>query len=198
MLVFWKEKLVFLSSTKTGSSAIHEMLGDIADVAMRHPPRLKHTTAPAFRKKYRPLFFPDQPENLMTVAVMREPIDWLGSWYRYRSRDGLADSDKSTRDVSFDEFVNAYLDDQRPAYADLGSQGRFLCGNGNTPKVDRIFDFARMDTLRRYFEERLGRSLTLRPVNVSPKRDLELSVDTETRLRTKLARDFALYDAIRQ
>ncbi|MFV2052902.1 gamma-glutamyl kinase [Aliiroseovarius sp. YM-037] len=174
------------------------MVGELADVSMRHPPRLKHTPAQAFHKTYHPLFFPKNSKNLTTVAVMREPIDWLGSWYRYRSRDALVGSEKSTRDVSFDAFINAYLADERPAYADLGSQGRFLCGNGDVPKVDQIFDFTQLDRLRCFFEERLGRQLTLRPVNVSPKFELQLTTKTEARLRKELAHDFALYEKIRQ
>ena len=43
----------------------------------------------------------------MVVALMREPVDWLGSWYRYRQRDGMARPQNSTREISFDAFVRA-------------------------------------------------------------------------------------------
>ena len=48
------------------------------------------------------------------VSVMREPIDWLGSWYRYRTRDARKDpahrnSANYTGNVRFEEFVRAVI-----------------------------------------------------------------------------------------
>ena len=45
-----------------------------------------------------------------TVCVIREPIDWLGSWYRFRSRSS-APKAKSTKGISFETFVEGYLDE---------------------------------------------------------------------------------------
>lgn len=35
-------------------------------------------------------------ENFTVIALMREPRDWLGSWYRYRQREDMGREEKST------------------------------------------------------------------------------------------------------
>ena len=49
------------------------------------------------------------------IGVMREPRDWLGSWYRYRQRPGIPDKRRSTAGMSFDAFVEAYCTEKPPA-----------------------------------------------------------------------------------
>jgi hypothetical protein len=45
MLVFAKEKLVFLAMPKTGTTALEAALAPRSDMVMRNPPILKHTPA---------------------------------------------------------------------------------------------------------------------------------------------------------
>ena len=47
MLVFWKQKLVFLSVPKTGTTAFQHALAPHADIVILDPPQLKH--APLYR-----------------------------------------------------------------------------------------------------------------------------------------------------
>jgi hypothetical protein len=44
MLVFWDQRLVFLATPKTGSTAIAMALEPLASVSVQRPPVLKHTT----------------------------------------------------------------------------------------------------------------------------------------------------------
>jgi len=39
---------------------------------------------------------------------MREPISWLGSWYRFRQRPHLDGRPASTKDMSFDELCATF------------------------------------------------------------------------------------------
>ena len=35
--------------------------------------------------------------SVETVCVIREPVDWLGSWYRYNARHAIRKEPRSTR-----------------------------------------------------------------------------------------------------
>jgi hypothetical protein len=140
MLVFWDQRLVFLATPKTGSTAIAAALEPLASVSVQRPPVLKHTTVHRFRRFLGPYLEAASKTDWTVVALMREPRDWLGSWYRFRARDEPADSTRSTQAMSFDDFVQGWCRDPRPEYADVGSQAKFLRprqGQG----ADRLFRY---------------------------------------------------------
>ena len=50
MLVFWEQRLAFLATPKTGSTAIAAALESLAAVSIQRPPLLKHTTVHRYRR----------------------------------------------------------------------------------------------------------------------------------------------------
>ncbi|SIO15673.1 hypothetical protein SAMN05444722_0641 [Rhodovulum sp. ES.010] len=196
MLLFAREKIVLLSVPKTGTSAWAAALGAQASLVLRAPPALKHMPLRRFRRRLLPLLEASGVTGLEIVAVMRAPEDWLGSWYRYRRRPALNGQPASTGSVSFDAFVRAYLAEDRPAYADLGSQARFLDPGDSGPPVDHLFRYENPGALVAFLESRLGRRIDLPRRNRSPAMPLALSPATRTRLRAERAADFALYESI--
>ena len=197
MLVFWKEKLVLLSVPKTGTTALENALAPQADMVISNPPELKHAPVYRYNRFFRPMFEKAcKEENMETVAVMREPISWLGSWYRYRRRDSMRGQAKSTHDVSFDEFVDAYCRGDRPPFANVGSQAKFLEPRPNGSSVTHLFRYEDQLSLLAFLEQRLNTKLTLTRENVSPQMDLSLSPRMETKLRRKCPEEFTLYDSI--
>ena len=130
------------------------------------------------------------------MAVMREPVSWLGSWYRYRRRPFMMGKPNSTHEISFDEFVLAYLKGKRPGFAEVGSQAKFLESQPNGTGITHLFRYEEQSRLLSFLEERLEITLELGQENVSPSMKLELSGDIENRLRRKCADEFALYDSI--
>jgi hypothetical protein len=63
--------------------------------------------------------------DYLVVAVMREPLSWVHSWYR--SRDALGGPKAPNGGiccghVSFSEFVRAYYSADPPRYARIGNQ----------------------------------------------------------------------------
>ena len=195
MLVFWRQSLVFLATPKTGSTAIETALSPLAAVVVMRPPNLKHTNAQRYQRHIAP--FPGDPKgsDFATTALMREPLDWLGSWYRYRQRNDEA-AEKSTRSISFGDFVRAYCRPDQPEFAKIGAQATFLTPQGFRP-VDHIFRYDRMDLFIRFVEQRLATRITLTKVNVSPAGPVILSPQVETLMRHHRAADFALYDSLR-
>lgn len=192
MLVFWRQGLVFLATPKTASTAIETALSPMAAVIVLRPPQLKHTNAQKYQRHVAPFLGDGKGASFVTTALMREPVAWLGSWYRYRQRDGEV-PEKSTLKLSFDDFVLAYCQADQPEFARVGAQATFLKPQGFRP-VDHIFRYERMDQFVGFLEKRLGTSIALPVENVSPAGNARLSPQVEATLRQHFARDFAIYD----
>lgn len=195
MLVFWEQRLAFLATPKTGSTAIAAALESLAAVSIQRPPLLKHTTVHRYRRFVGPYLEAASKDEFTLVALMREPKDWLGSWYRFRQRDEV-ESAKSTKGMTFDAFVQAWCQDPRPDFADVGSQGRFLRprqDKGVERGVDRLFRYEDIGTFVQFLEDRLGCEIILPRLNVSPPGATELSAETGALLRVAAAEDYALY-----
>lgn len=193
MLVFFKQRLVILSVPKTGSTALHEVLGAQADLVISGPPSLKHAPLYRFNRFIRPMYEKVCGVDLDVMAVVREPVSWLGSWYRYRQRPELEGQLNSTAGLSFDEFVTAYCSATPPAFAKVGSQAAFLETRPNGARAKYLFAYDDRLSIEAFLAERLGTVPTMQRVNVSPRKELALSDDVETLLRKKHAASFALY-----
>jgi hypothetical protein len=196
MLVFWKQRLVILSTPKTGSTAIESALEQVSALCVTRPPELKHTPAYRYQRFLRPYLQNSAGgDAFAVVALMREPIDWLGSWYRYRRRPELDGSAKSSSDLSFDDFATAYMSDPRPEVADVGGQARFLSGlDGAELGVDQVFRYEALDRFTAFLEDRLDFAIELPRLNVSPQLDLRLTEPTHRKLRSHLAAEYRIYE----
>ncbi|KPQ06687.1 MAG: hypothetical protein HLUCCA12_08760 [Rhodobacteraceae bacterium HLUCCA12] len=197
MLVFWKPRLVILATPKTGSTSIEAALEPVSALAITRPPELKHTPAYRYQRFIQPYLRASAGAPFTVVALMREPVSWLGSWYRYRRRDDVMAPEKSTRGMDFADFVRGYMADPRPAFADVGAQTKFLSGMHDAPLgVDRLFRYEDLPAFVTFLEEQLDFAIELPLENVSPAGDLSLPPDLARQLRDHLAPDYALYDAI--
>lgn len=198
MLVFEKEKLVLLAMAKTGTTSLEGALAPKAAIVMRNPPILKHTPVYRFHRFLQPYFEKGGLGDLETVAVVRHPVSWLGSWYRYRARDELRGNPNSTADVSFDDFVNEFTKGKPAPYAQVGSPSKFLRMGDGTVNVDHLFQYEQMDKLVSFFEDRLKTTITLPHKNVSPKMELSLSPKIEAKLIRKCPEMFEDWDLARR
>lgn len=195
MLVFYKERLAFLSVPKTGSTAYHTALRDRADLIVAHPPELKHAPVRRYDRFFQTMFRKLFDTEMEIMAVVREPLDWLGSWYRFRSREDLAGQPRSTRDISFDAFVQAYLQDTRPEFANVGSQAQFFRTRNDSSGARHIFKYEHQDKVLDFLQTRLDMQIDLKRENVSPTGDLQLSPATEQKFRNAFPEEFALHKA---
>jgi hypothetical protein len=195
MLVFYDQRLVILATPKTGSTAIASALESLAQVSIQRPPVLKHTNVHRYHRFIGPYLAAASGDPFTVVALMREPRDWLGSWYRYRQRDIVTDPNKQTNRISFDEFVAGWSSDPQPEFAAVGSQARFLAPNNGT-RVDHLFRYEAIEGFVEFLEDRLDCAIVLPRLNVSPAASLDLSPATEAQLKIAAARDFDLYDAV--
>lgn len=196
MLVFWKEKLVLLSVPKTGTTAIEAALSHKASMIISDPPELKHAPVYRYNRFFRPMFEKACKAEMETFAMMREPISWLGSWFKYRQRPFLNGQPKSTAGMSFDDFVLAYMKGDKPPFANVGSQVRFLEPRPNGTKVDHLFRYEDTEGWSSFLRERLGKQIEFERLNVSSGEQLTLSPNVETRFRRKMSDEFDLWNSI--
>lgn len=196
MLVFYKEQIAFLSVPKTGTTAYEKALGERADMVITDPPDLKHAPVYRYNRFIRPMFEKVCGAEMELMAVMREPVSWLGSWYRYRRRPFMDGKPNSTAGISFDDFVLAYMKGNKPGFADVGSQAQFLKTQPNGTGVSYLFRYEDQPRLQAFLQDRLDVRLSLTRENVSPAMDLSLSPDVARRFRRKCAEEFDLYASI--
>lgn len=191
MLVSLNAGIAYLAMPKTGSTAIETALMQDSDIVMSGHPNLKHMRLRRFERFVRPLL---QDYEVDTVAVIREPIEWLGSWYRYRARDALAGKPQSTASLSFEQFITDWMMDDPPIHARVGRPAEFLAAPQGGTGITHLFRYESFDALVSFLEARFNRKLSLQMINVSPKMDLDLSADLRRALDERLRPEFDLYD----
>ena len=196
MLIFMRHNLVFLAAPKTGTTALESELRPHCSIEVRNPPGMRHMGARRYRRQWAPFLRDVHKFEGETMAVLREPLSWLQSWYRYRSRDAIKGTSRSTAGISFDQFIEAVLAEDQPDFANVGEQEYFASlGNGKIG-IDHLFTYEDFDKPLAFLCDRLGRNIKVPERNVSPARPLALSGDLETELRRKRANEFALYARI--
>jgi len=188
---------VFLAIPKTGTSAIETAFRPYAQVAPQGIPAIKHTKYAEFQRFLQPFLaakgFPR--DSYEVVCVFREPIDWLSSWWRYRSRGKLADPSnpkhhRYTGDVTFEQFACAYMESDNRE----GHQSRFVRARRGQTEIDRIFRYDRLDLLVEFLCEKIGEDVDLEVKNVSPERSFSLSEECERELREFLQPEYRIYE----
>lgn len=195
MLVFWKENLVLLAVPKTGSTALEGALAPRASMVLRDPPHLKHAPCYRYKRFLRPFFVQAGGQTPELMAIVRHPVDWLGSWYRYRTRDDLIGHENSTRGISFDDFVLEYCKGEPAPFASVGSQDKFLRVNGGDIGAEHLFRYEAWGKITAFLEAKLNVTLALKQQNVSPAMQLTLSPDVLAHLHQKRSAEFGIWEA---
>lgn len=194
MLIFLNRNLTFLATPKTGTTAVEMALKPVAEIVFSR--NRKHLTAQRYRKRVLPFLqdtFSASPEPL---AVMRDPVAQIRSWYRYRSQPRLDGTKLSTKGLTFEQFVLEVLSDAPPPRAQVGSQFSFLTSGQGALLVQHLFAYEKQPAFRDFLEDRLDREIALKPKNVSPDLPAPLSTAVEAQLRAARAKEFALYDRL--
>jgi hypothetical protein len=196
MQVSLKHGFAFLCTPKCASNSIEDMLRPYIDLDFQGAPSVRHTNVRLYRRYVLPYLSTVAPEvRIETYALVREPVSWLHSWYRFRARSALRSQKHahSTAHVSFAEFIEAYLSDPQPDFARVGTQADFLLDEEGDPGVDRLYAYENIHGLVDELAGRMSRSLTLRTINVSPgkvhRSNLLERVDAlQRRIRSRLVR----------
>ena len=193
----------FLCAPKCASSSIEAAIAPFCNINFSGPGGLKHITARDYRAfilAYHNRVLANKP--IEAFSIVREPTEWLFSWYRYRQRNDIKDPahpfhHNYTGHLTFEEFVDAYLTDgKRPSFANVGNQTRFHTLADGSVGVERIFAMACLDRVAAYLSEKLGKRIELPMKNKAPEMAMELTSARRTQLREAMAADFALYERV--
>jgi len=198
MLVFFKSRLALLAMPKTGSTALETAFGGYADIQFSGEPRNKHMPLRKFERFMRPYLSTLELDQIETACAMREPMAWLGSWYRYRARAALNGHANSTAGLSFETFVQDYMHPDPPPHAQIGSQARFVTNKSGAVGVDHLYAYEDFGSFTGFLSARLGQRIEPARVNASPDMDIGLSTGTAQALRAHLAPEYAIYDRIKR
>lgn len=163
-------------------------------MVLRDPPILKHSACYRYNRFLKPYFVQAGGQTPELFSVVRNPIDWLSSWYRYRYRDDLLGHENSTRGITFDDFVLEYCKVKPAPFANVGSQAKFLIVGEGELGVDHLFRYEAQDKMIAFLEKRLDMTIELKRLNVSPTVPLSLSADVEAKFRKKCAAEFDVWE----
>ncbi|MEM8730337.1 MAG: hypothetical protein AAGF79_10510 [Pseudomonadota bacterium] len=194
MLVFSAQKLAFIAVPKTGTTALEMALRPYADIIFTK--NRKHMPAHRFHNRVAPFLEEAFGVRLERMAVLRDPEEQIRSWYRYRTAALQRGSAKSTRAVSFDQFVRDVISEDPPPYAGIGSQWNMVTGK-SAVLVHHLFAYETQDVMHGFIEERFGEAIDIKRKNVSPRVDAPLDDATREALREARPQEFALYDRLR-
>ncbi|WP_411840555.1 sulfotransferase family 2 domain-containing protein [Paracoccus sp. ME4] len=195
MIIFWRKSLVMLSVPKTGTHSYIDHLQYHADIVIKHPQNLKHMGIKQFNKKILPLF-PNQETDIDYFGYIRNPADWLWSWYRYRSRPEINNRPSSTAGISFRQFIDDYLDPNTPPHANVGRQSSILTSSNPNISANIIFKYENRDTANSYLSQRLG--IAVNPdkfLNRSPVMNSCISKEEVAILERSIPFEFELYES---
>lgn len=205
MLLAPRKGFVFLAMPKAASTSIEQAFLSHSGIALQGNP-FKHTKYAAFQRFLEPFLASKgiPRDSYEVVCLFREPIDWLYSWWRYRSREELANPShllhrNYTGHVSFEQFAYAYMKgNERFARVDRPSgvrrPSKFVQSRPGQAEIDRIFRYDRLDLLVDFLCERVGEEVEVGTSNVSPKVPFSLSAECERELRAFFASEYRIYE----
>lgn len=194
MLVHIEARLAFLAMTKCGSTSVENALKPHCHLVFSGHHKVTHMHIQRYKRFVEPYLKVIGVEDVETTCLFRNPIDWLESWWRYRSQPGRWGAELDTSEVSFEQFACEYLDEADRAYVKVGRQTGLISGPRQPVLVDHLFRFEEMDRFQAFWQERLGFEIELPHHNKSPERPPELSTTTRSRLEAFLSQDFDIWE----
>lgn len=200
MLIGVNKRFVFVANTKTASTSIEHALAPHAEIMRGGAPEFKHLPLQRVVTDYWFLFrHPDYAfESFFRFGVMREPLSWIDSWYRYRKGNKVANP--LPADMTFAEFWQARDWNIQRADGSKYLQNTQFCNPQGALLADVIVPYERMNAYIPQILGLLGVKYALPRKNVSTvhRADAPLPEALVSDMRTFYAADYALYDRLDQ
>ena len=196
MLISKRPPIVFFAVPKTASVSIETAFAPHFDMVMSKHPSLKHMNVRIYEASLANFVTRRVAKSPVRIAVMREPFDWILSWYRYRARPENDGAENSSKGVSADEFIRSYISDDPAPWAQVGSQYTFVTNKHDELGVDRLYRFDDLPRLAGFLNKRLGQNVSLGRINISPQIGDDVSEETKRAYRDFASKDFDLFESL--
>jgi Sulfotransferase family len=205
VLLSYSKRFLFIANTKTGSTTIEKNLRRHAEIAIPSTKHGKHMSYSFALKSFKFVFRKTSPvEDYFRFGVVRDPLEWVVSWYNYLHREQMLKDEKkkkkSTQGVSFEQYAAQVMSEtEKGMPGHIGTQqAKFVTKDGELG-VDYLIPLRRLNTDLQRIATELGIKKPLPPdkerANESPRIISTKDVQPELaeRLRKHFADDLALY-----
>lgn len=193
MLIGVGKKFVFVANTKTASTSIEYALMPHTDLICSGTPQRKHLSLHRALGSY-PFLFKQpghDPATYFKFGVMRDPIEWIGSWFRYRKGNEV--ESELPANITFEEFWAAKDWNIQRADGSKYLQRDMFCGPDGTVLADVIIPYHRLGEVFGEICDMLDISCPLPRHNVSQlDRMEELPARLHSEMREFYAPDYDL------
>lgn len=174
MIINFDHKLAFVCTTKCASTSIEKFMRKGERIELTGSPQMKHKDAIFFKKKIKPFLttaFPDS--EFVSFALIREPIFWLMSWWKYRQRPNAPENVK-TNNISFNDYVLDFMKpiDQRLPSSKLKYPRNWIIDDDGFVVVDKVFTVDKIEELEAFLTRQTGSEVYLEHLNKSTDTDL--------------------------
>lgn len=199
MLISVKKRFLFVSNTKNASTSIESILLPLCEIARGGTPNRKHIWMSEALQEYAFLFEREGygAETFFKFGVMRDPIEWIVSWYRYRKGNNV--EAPLPADMSFEQFWE--LNDWNKVIPGAGQkrlQSQFFRGADGKLLVDYIIPYRALAAQFPTIARSLGiyKELPLENVSKIKKDSVELPEGLMARMRDFYAEDYAMIEEL--
>jgi len=198
---------LFIANKKVASTTIQNLLYPYADVVYYRPRRGKHLSLAQARQQM-DAWGVKEPEACFSYGVVRDPVDWLESWYKFRQRQGLKRKGHPSRarsippDCGLLDFAEEAVADCSVLFARVGNQADYFKNESGVIDIDYL---ARYDNIVSDLQPLMALPglaplalLSHQRYNESPTRADVSNIDRELRNRVnqKFAEDTELFSAL--
>jgi hypothetical protein len=196
-----KHEFAFLCSPKCASTSIEAAISKFCNINFSGHPGIKHINAQVFSETILPTHQNLVPSSkIESFCLIRDPLEWIESWYRFRARDALKNPQhpnhtKYTGNISYNEFIQEYISKgKRKPFANLKTQYQFVSLNNGHIGVDYLIPMHNFELVNIFLSEKIGREIKVSHENISPKIPADLDPDINFKLRKHLEKDLVLYN----
>lgn len=197
MLISIEKRFFFIANTKTASTSIEHVLLPYTDIFRGGTPERKHIQMRQAIRSYPFLFNqkPFQPGDFFRFGVMREPMDWIASWFRYRK--GNRTAVPLPDDMDFRAFWKQADWNVRLRNGSPTLQSTMFCNPRGVSLVDYIIPYHQLDDVFADICKELKLPVSLPKMNVSALQESAvIPEDMKAELRDHYAEDYALWDSL--
>lgn len=194
MLIGVDRRFVFVANSKAASTSIEKVLAPFSEIIVAGTPQRKHMLLRDALRAYDFLFGQPgyHPATFFKFGILRDPVDWIHSWYRYR-KGNKVDSPLPA-DMTFEAFWAA---DDWTKFLPGGKkrlQRDFFTDEAGTVIADCILPYDDLDAqfARICTRLRIKRPLPRENVSRLSSREAPIPEDLRDEIRAFYAEDYAL------